>query len=124
MRIGKTQARFAILVGSFVVLIVLFASPVAVSADDTASAKAAYKTKCAICHAPDGSGQTPTGKALKIPDLRSEEVQKKSDADLAKVIADGKDNMPSFKENTTDEQIRALVAYIRELAGKKSAPSK
>lgn len=92
--------------------------------EDTAAAKAAFKTKCAICHSLDGSGQNATGKSLNVPDLRSEAVQKKSDADLAKMISDGKDNMPSFKENSTEAEIKGLVAYIRELGRQKKAAAK
>ena len=36
-----------------------------------------YKTQCVLCHVPDGSGSTPTGKALKAQDLRSDVGQKK-----------------------------------------------
>src|SRR6185436_51289 len=49
-----------------------------------------YKAKCAMCHGPDGKGETPTGKKMKVRDLGSPEVQKMTDAELAKVIADGK----------------------------------
>jgi mono/diheme cytochrome c family protein len=34
-----------------------------------------YKTNCTLCHSDDGSGSSPTGKALKAKDLRSDEVQ-------------------------------------------------
>ena len=45
-----------------------------------------YKTNCVLCHAPDGSGSTPTGKALKAEDLRSDVVQKETDAELTAAI--------------------------------------
>lgn len=32
-----------------------------------------YKAKCAMCHGPDGKGQTPTGKSTKVRDLCSGE---------------------------------------------------
>ena len=41
-----------------------------------------YKTNCVLCHAPDGSGSSPSGKALKAQDLRSELIQKKTDDEL------------------------------------------
>jgi mono/diheme cytochrome c family protein len=85
-------------------------------ADDAA---ALYKTKCAMCHGPDGSGNTPTGKAMKVADLRSDEVQKKTDAQLTETIASGKGKMPAFKGKLTDAQINDLVKYVRELAKKK-----
>jgi mono/diheme cytochrome c family protein len=56
---------------------------------------------------------------MNVPDLRSEAVQKRSDADLAQVISDGKGGMPSFKKSLTEDQIHGLVAYVRSLARKK-----
>ena len=84
-----------------------------------------YKAKCATCHGQDGSGNTPVGKSLKVADLRSAEVQKKTDAELAQSIVEGKGNMPSFKSSTTEDEIHALVMYVRTLAPKAgSAPKK
>ena len=85
-------------------------------ADDAA---ALYKSKCLMCHAADGSGNSPTGKAMKVPDLRSEDVQKKTDAQLIEATTNGKAKMPAFKGKLTDEQIKDLVKYVRELAKKK-----
>lgn len=128
MRIRRMKGPAALIFGFFLTSM-LFGSlggAAAASAEDTASAKAAYKLKCLTCHGGDGGGQTSTGKMLKVPDLRSDAVQKKSDADLAKVIAEGKDNMPSFKDTTSEKDIAGLVAYIRELGAnaKKAAPAK
>ena len=53
---------------------------------------------------------------MNAADLRSAEVQKQSDAQLAQVISEGRKNMPSFSDSLTQDQIRALVAYIRRLA--------
>ncbi|MBI2817378.1 MAG: cytochrome c [Acidobacteria bacterium] len=97
---------------SFVVLAILSISAHLVrAADDTA---ALYKTKCASCHAADGSGNTPVGKNLKIPDLTSADVQKKSDQVLADITEKGKGKMPPTK-GITSEQAKQLVAHIRTL---------
>ena len=77
-----------------------------------------YKTHCALCHAPDGSGSAPTGKALKAEDLRSDVVQKKPDADLAATITKGKGKMPAFGKKLKPDDIAQLVAYIRALPKK------
>jgi mono/diheme cytochrome c family protein len=87
-------------------------------ADDKSAAL--FKEKCAACHGPDGSGNTPTGKALSVPDLRSDEVQKQTDAQVIDATANGKGKkMPAYKGKLTDDQIKQLVGYIRELAKKK-----
>ena len=56
----------------------------------------AFKTNCALCHSADGSGDSATGKALHAKDLRSDEVQKQSDAALNEVITKGRGKMPAF----------------------------
>jgi len=78
-----------------------------------------FKSKCSICHSADGSSSGPVGKSLNIPDLRSDVVQKNSDADLIGIVTNGKNKMPIFKEKLTDDQIKQLVSYVRELAKKK-----
>ncbi len=77
-----------------------------------------FKSNCTLCHGDDGSGATATGKALKAKDLKSDEVQAQSDADLANVIAKGKNKMPAFGKKLNDAQIKSLVAQVRHLAGK------
>jgi len=75
-----------------------------------------YKSKCAACHGPDGKGQTTIGKSMKVQDLSSAEVQKQSDADLQKIVTDGKGKMPAYKTKLSVADISSLVAYIRGLA--------
>jgi cytochrome c6 len=108
--------------GLLIIVVMLTASPAA-SQDSTAGA-GVYKSKCQTCHGPDGGG-TAVGKSLKVADLRSAEVQGKSDAELTQVISDGKDNMPGFKGTITDDEIHAVLAHVRTLAAKgESAPKK
>src|ERR1700674_877963 len=75
------------------------------SADEKTAAL--YKQKCAACHGADGKGETPTGKALKVKDFASEEVQKMSNEDLSEVISKGKGKMPAYKA-LTPEQVKDL----------------
>jgi hypothetical protein len=56
---------------------------------DSAASVATFRAKCAMCHGPDGSGSE-VGKSMNVPDLRSPEVQKLPDAQLAQIISDGK----------------------------------
>jgi cytochrome c6 len=85
---------------------------------DGAASSATFRTKCAMCHGPDGSGSE-VGKSMNVPDLRSPVVQKLPDAQLAQVIANGKGGMPSFKNSLSEQQIHALLAHIRSLRQKK-----
>jgi cytochrome c6 len=82
-------------------------------------AGALFKSKCAACHSPDGSGSSATGKQLGVTDLRADEVQKQTDAQLNDSITSGKGTkMPAYKGKITDDQIKGLVGYIRSLAKK------
>lgn len=94
-------------------LVALAASSPA-KADDGATV---FKANCVVCHGADGSG-TPTGKSLKAPDLRSDAVQKLTDAQIQAQIENGKNNMPPFKGTLTDAQIKGLVAYVHTLKKK------
>src|SRR5579863_8372761 len=85
---------------------------------DDASAKL-YASKCVACHGADGSGNTTVGKALKVKDFHDPDVQKQSDADLTAIISKGKDKMPEYDKTLKPEEIKGLVAYVRELGGKK-----
>lgn len=86
------------------------------SASGNAAARSTFKLQCSSCHGQNGAGDTSVGKSLNAANLRSAEVQKQSDAQLAQVISEGRKNMPSFSDSLTQDQIRALVAYIRKLA--------
>ena len=78
-----------------------------------------YKTKCAACHGSDGKGETTVGKANKMRDLGSADVQKLSDEDLTEIVTKGKGKMPAYGKSLKPEQIKDLVTYIRGF-GKKT----
>jgi cytochrome c6 len=110
---------FAVLLLLFVGLTFFVVSIVrADNSQDSAASSSTFKSKCAMCHGPDGSGSQ-VGKTLNVPDLRSPAVQKLSDAELAQIISDGKGGMPSFKGSLGEDQIHGLVTYIRSFAQKK-----
>ena len=77
-----------------------------------------YKSKCQMCHAADGSGNTPAGKSTKVVPFSSPDVVSKSDADLVAITKNGKGKMPAYTGKLTDAQITDVVAYIRTLQKK------
>ncbi len=98
------------------VVLAMLALPLASFAADEAADL--FKSKCAMCHGPDGSGKTAMGEKLKIKDLHSAEVQKQTDAELTGIITKGKEKMPSYESKLNKEQIAKLVAYVRDLCKK------
>ncbi len=112
MRTIRVITTFAF---SFILSSVLLLSAASAASDKGNEAgQAAFKGNCVACHGADGAG-TPLGKSMQAADLRSPEVQKKSDAELSQTVAKGKGNMPSFKRVLDPEQIQAVVKYVREL---------
>jgi len=97
------------------ILSLILLMPIIVWADAAPDGAALFKSNCAICHGPDGKGQTATGKSLKVKDLGSKDVQKKSNADLQTTISDGKGSMPAYKGKLDQAGIDALIAFIRTL---------
>ena len=107
-------SKLAILVGTIAVALFIMLPNLSWAQDGTGL----YKAKCAMCHGANGEGKP----AAKIPSLASENTQKLSDAELTDFIANGgpskKPTHAFEKKGITPEQIKALVAHIREL-GKK-----
>ena len=95
--------------------VLIFAARVTPAAEDGA---ALYKSKCAVCHGANGEGKP----AMKAPRLVSDEAKKLSDGDLTDMIANGgkeKKAAHAFsKKGVSDDQIKALVSYIREIQKK------
>jgi mono/diheme cytochrome c family protein len=104
--------------GFILVLLIALLAPSAVFAADASEGGASFKAKCAMCHGADAAGKTVMGEKLGIKDLRSDEVQKQSDAELAQIIAKGKAKMPAYEGKLTTDQVQNVVAFIRTAAKK------
>lgn len=84
-----------------------------------AKIKALYDKECAKCHGADGKGDTKMGKKLGAKDYTDPKVQAELKDDAAfKAIKEGfkdKDGKTLMKplEGVSDEDIKALVAYMR-----------
>jgi cytochrome c6 len=81
-------------------------------------AKALFDSKCAKCHGKDGrAGSFKAKHIIHARDLTSADWQNEvTDERLFNSISNGKGkNMPSFKKNFSEDQIDALVAYVRRL---------
>ncbi|MGD1210821.1 MAG: cytochrome c [Candidatus Acidiferrales bacterium] len=107
---------------SCVVLFLTFIVSPAVFANGAADASAGkdvFSKHCVACHGADGKGNDAVAKMMKvpIPPLGSKEVQALSDADLSKVITEGKGKMPAVKTLSSAE-VANVVAFIRSIAQK------
>ena len=94
----------------------LIAGAVSVRAAD---AKENWEKHCTKCHGPDGAGKTKMGEKLQIKDYTDPKVQAdlKDDA-MIKAIKEGvkdgdKTKMKAFGETLNDDEVNALVKFIR-----------
>ncbi|HET6934816.1 MAG TPA: cytochrome c [Candidatus Angelobacter sp.] len=78
-------------------------------------AESLFKSKCAACHGADGQGEVPMGKKLGAHNLKSPEVQSRSDAELTAAINKGQNKMPAYGGKLTPDQTNDLIKYIRSL---------
>jgi mono/diheme cytochrome c family protein len=108
MRFAVRTILFFCFVFSFGVVVVQPAS--AQSAEDL------YKAKCLLCHAADGSGNTPAGKKMEVKSFSAPEVAKNTDATWIDVTKTGKGKMPAYTGKLTDDQIKDVIKYVRSLA--------
>ena len=109
----------SILVITALVMVPLISSPSHATSALMDGSNDLFKAKCAACHGADGGGSTPMGKKFNLRDLRSAEVQKQTDAQLSNIVAKGKDKMPAFEKSLGLDQVKQLVAHIRELGKKR-----
>jgi cytochrome c6 len=96
----------------------LIAAPLSGRAAD---AKSNWANNCAQCHGASGKGDTKMGKMLNAMDLTDPTKQASfTDAKAATAIKDGlkqngKTTMKAFGGKLSDDEIKALVAYVRTL---------
>ncbi len=88
-------------------------------------ARELYATHCAACHGPGGKGDGPRAEVIRslMPDLSDPAAMGKvDDTFLFEMIRKGSSQfgrsnaMPAWGMQLSDDEIRALVAYIRTLS--------
>ena len=76
-----------------------------------------FRQNCAICHGQEANGKEMEDKI--IPSLRYGEAATKSEEEIYLQIKEGKEAMPSFKNQLTEEEIQKMVRFVRrDLQGK------
>ena len=82
---------------------------------NVAKGEKVFVRHCAGCHGSQGKGD---GYLLLGPEpanLTRPTTKKRSDAMLLQTIHEGKPNMPSWKTRLSEEDSRAVLAYVRTL---------
>jgi len=84
-----------------------------------ADVKENWEKGCAKCHGPDGKGDTKMGKKLEIKDFTDAKYQDslKDEAMLKAIkegVKDGDKVRMKAAEGLSDDEMKALVAYVRK----------
>ncbi len=110
-------------IGAGVAIMVMGLSGAALGAVDGA---AVYSARCSTCHGPDGQG-SPMGPAIRgnkfilgSNDRYVADVIRNGRTGTAKLYANISMGMPGQK--MTDEELNAVVQYVRKLAGMANLP--
>jgi mono/diheme cytochrome c family protein len=96
------------------------AAPTA-TVDEFATARANYKKNCEACHGPEATGGLVKveKKQIKVPSLKAEHAIKHTDEQLTKMITNGEEEMPAFKDKMSAPEIAQMVRFVRkEFQGK------
>jgi len=73
-----------------------------------------FGKQCASCHGKDGRAKTIKGRLKHARNLTDAEWQGKvSDERIFNSITNGKEKMPAYGKKLSQEQIEALVTYVR-----------
>ena len=92
-------------------------NPIAPTQDNLALGLDHFDAHCASCHGTDGKAVTEKGKAVHAADLTSPDVQSMSDAELFRVVYEGKFGtaMPAFGNTHSATSIWQIVTFLRKL---------
>jgi len=102
------------------ILIAAAALTAAVVTASAADVKENWEKNCAKCHGPDGKGDTKMGKKLEIKDFTDAKYQASmKDEDMLKAmkegVKDGEKVRMKAAEGLSDDEMKALVTYVRGL---------
>lgn len=86
------------------------------SVDEFARARTNFTKNCEACHGPNGEGGTVQieGKRLRVPSLKASHAIRHTDEELLKIVTDGHEEMPAFKDKVSAEEITELVRFVRK----------
>jgi cytochrome c553 len=103
------------LIVTFIGLAVLAAALTSASA---ATPKENWDKTCSKCHGPDGKGDTKAGKMVEVKDFTDAKYQASlKDDTMFKSVKEGKQDGDKVKmkpaEGLTDDEIKALVSFVR-----------
>lgn len=96
------------------IAILAAAGVASLAAANPANGKDVYDKSCKMCHGADGTPNAAMAKSMNIRDLKSDEVQALSDADIKNIILNGKGKMRAVK-SVSGGDADDVAAYVHSL---------
>ncbi|HJP90829.1 MAG TPA: cytochrome c [Pyrinomonadaceae bacterium] len=86
------------------------------SVDEFPTARANYTKNCEPCHGPNAEGGLVKvdNKRIKVPSLKAGHAIKHTDEQITKMITNGEEAMPAFKDKMKPEEIAEMVGFVRK----------
>jgi mono/diheme cytochrome c family protein len=86
------------------------------SVDEFARARSNYAKNCEACHQQSGEGGLVkvNDKQIKVPSLKAEHAKKHTDEQITKMITNGEEAMPAFKDKMKPDEIAEMVRFVRK----------
>lgn len=90
-------------------------TPIALEAESVRKGREIYLDKCAACHGDNAEGLEvgETGLEMETPNLK-QRLKTHSDGDFFWKINEGRGQMPSFKDELSDEEKWYIINYIKQ----------
>lgn len=97
-------------------LSVFIVSGAANTNEAAADARTIFNRQCVSCHGRDGRGRTRRGRQTHARDMTDVSWQDDvTDERLFNSISNGRGKMPAFRKKISENNIDALVAYVRRM---------
>ena len=87
------------------------------AAADLEVGKKVYAAKCTGCHGADGNGNAKMATTLKVTIPPLAQSAAKPEAEVRKTLVEGKKPMPAYGKTLSADEIDAVLAYSKSLAG-------
>lgn len=71
-----------------------------------------FRQNCAVCHGPEGEGQTLDDGRV-IPNIRDGEHKYKTNEEIYNHIANGGNGMVPFRDQLTERELRSMVDFVQ-----------
>jgi mono/diheme cytochrome c family protein len=72
-----------------------------------------FRQNCAICHGPEGEGQT-LENGTKVPSLREGEFKFHTEQEIYKQIAGGGNGMTPFRDILTERELDLMANFVHD----------